>query len=329
MTLVRLVLLAGLVLTLSACGSEPDVTVRTRTDPTAQATPPDQDQALPTLPPVATEIPEAFDAAGCLRVAGEAECTTRSAGLDAIRAGSGEDDWRALAGFVGERWLESGGSGQVTVLTDTVTTGMGSSWSAMGLVRNETTSTVAEVSVQAELLDNSGVTRATVEVVVPVRSLRPGEPAPFALASDVPLAEVARVRWSASVPTDPSAGAPGGGRDLDLATYWQRSPEDPRPVDTWLYADDPAAPLPMVVFGSATNVGAEPLAGVEVVGAWLDGTGRVLAVARARVGVPGSTPDPSGPGVVVGPGQAADVVLVPGGTVDWAAARLMLWGTSG
>lgn len=331
-------LLVGALLGTGACAAGPDATLQTRTDPAAEVTAPGSGQPLPTLPPVATlpplptlppvatETPQAFDPSGCLRVAGQSECATRASDLDATRAGSAEADWRVLAGFVGERWLDTAGSGHLEVLTDTVTTGMGPSWSAMGLARNETPTAVPGLSVRAELVDTDGSTLAVVQQELPVRGVRPGEPAPFAVTSDIPLTEVAGVRWSVSA----GAGTGGSaGRNLDLSTYWQRSPQDARPVDTWLYADDPAAPRPMVVFGGVTNVGTAALEEVGVVGAWLDGSGRVVAVAQARVGAPGQTPATPETEVVLAPGQAADVVLVPAGIVDWAATRLMLWGTSG
>src|SRR5690606_13147386 len=117
-------------------------------------------------------------------------------------------------------------TGEVSVLTDTVTAGGTDTWEAVGLVRNGTDAPVGEVVVTAALLDATGAEVAVAEGPAALPVLRPGEPAPFTLTADVAAAAVAEVRWS--VGHAPATRAPG--RDLELAVYWTRGLTEERPV---------------------------------------------------------------------------------------------------
>jgi hypothetical protein len=146
--------------------------------------------------------------------------------------------------------------------------------------------------------------------------------------SGVRAADVARVEWVVRVE---DIAAVATERDLELGVHWQRGTSDPRPVDMYLFADPADGPRPFVVFGAATNVGATPIAPVEVLGAWVDAEGRVLEVERATVARPvGEQLDVNRlrtEPTDLDPGQGADVLLVvptPSAALD--DAQLMLWG---
>jgi hypothetical protein len=189
---------------------------------------------------------------------------------------------------------------------------------------------VQDVVVHARLVDAGGATLATVDASALVPVVRAGEPVPFEATSAVPSTQVASVQWSVTA----SAAEATPSRDLELATFWTRGVSDPRPVDLYLFADPPSEPHPLVVFGSATAVGAEPVTDVAVLGAWMDASGRIVAVERALVVRPGGEL-PEGvlgpaPAPTLAVGDVADVLLVldaptaPPGIDD---AQLLLWGS--
>lgn len=206
---------------------------------------------------------------------------------------------RVLAGYTGDRWAEQL-DGEVRVLDDSVTVRDGV---VRGLVRNGRSEPVGPVVVSAA--------GAATEVALPV--LRPGEPAPFVLevADDVP--DDADGGPDVVVEATPAAGRPG--RDLLLATFWERRPDDPRPVDTYLFTDPDTGPRPAVAFGDVRA--ADAVAGLLVVAAWVDEAGRVVAVDEAAELA----------SVDLAPGDATDFLVAADGSADLAAARLVLWGS--
>ncbi len=261
-------LVAATALLATACGSVGGTTVESGVG--AQA-------PLPTLPSVAEEDPGRFDGSGCLETSADGECAATADELDRQRAGSGEDSWRTLAGFVGSRWLDTPVAGGPLLLDDSVTTATAGAWWGIGLVRNEGADTVPGVTVAATLVDDAGEVIEVVEVPAAVSAVRSGEPVPFRVDSAVDATQVAEVRWS--VATNETYSATG--RDVAIHTYWTRGFADPRPVDNYLWRDDGGAHSHLVM-GSAeaiTTTGQSP----RVVGAWIAPDGRVLHVAEAVV----------------------------------------------
>jgi hypothetical protein len=92
------------------------------------------------------------------------------------------------------------------------------------------------------------------------------------------------------------------GEPFELATYWERGFNDPRPVDMYLYTDDPSEPHPYLLFGSVTNRGDEPVAGVVVQATWFDADGNVVYEAETEAALSGRTE--------LEPGAAADWLFV-------------------
>jgi hypothetical protein len=333
--IVVLLLVAGLVL--GACGTPPrDVATSAGSPATAPAPPavapaaaPGGAPTLPTLPPVQSRSPERFDANGCLKTSPtDADCTQRAGQLDASAAGSAPQDWRTLSGFVGSQYTTDVSRNALVVLTDTITitstsdAAGSSSWTALGLVRNEQARTVAGVAVEATLMDGNGAVLEVVAAESPVRSLRAGEPAPFRLratAAGVSPGAVAHVTWRA---TEVAGTADPSARQLEVNTYWTRPYGDERPVHMYLH-DDVAGQVPAyLLFGSARADAV--IARPHVVLAWLGPTGKVQAVRDVDLADPGGAA-----AAALAPGSARDFLVAVDDPVDGpiaSNAAPMLWG---
>lgn len=311
-----LVLLAVLV---AGCGRATDGSVDAAGAPGGR----EPSVPLPTLPSVAERHPDAYDAQGCTQVGpDEADCSASAAALDQAAAHP-DDGWRTLAGFVGPHYATDVSAGTVVLLDGTTATATAGPWTATGLVRNDTAGAVTAVVVEVALLDAAGRELGVARDDVPVDPLRPGEPAPFEVESDVAADAVADVRWS--ITFEPAAAADE--RLVELVTWWDRRADDPEPVDLYLYRDEPGAPLPYLLFGAVTNHGTVALASPTVIAAWLDDAGRVVDVAETA-----AVTDPAngtgGPPLV--PGASADFLFVLDGrppAVD--TGRVVLWAVGG
>ena len=273
---------------------------------------------VPTLPPLEEREGDLYDDDGCLRVeVDESDCSTQAGDLDEALA----DDvgTRHLAGYVGDHYADEVTDGDVVVLEETVGRSAGGPFAASGLVRNERSWAVGDVEVTARLLDAGGAELAVASADVPVTPLRPGEPAPFTVASDVPAESVAEIAWTVSAaPADDVAPA---ARDIELTTYWEEPGGARAPVSLYFYADPATPELPYLLFGGLTNRAGEDVAQPSVVAAWFDDAGRVVRVSR----VDAVAPDGS-PAAGLDDGGVADFLFVepgvgvPGPAVElWAA----------
>lgn len=193
-------------------------------------------------------------------------------------------------------------------------------WTARGLVRNDTADVLDEVSVEATLVGADG-SLTTARADSPVRAVRPGEPVPFVIEADLPRADVASVRWTATG----VAGGDASSRELTLATYWTRPYGDPRPVRIPARDESTTSARPFLLFGSVTATTAG--AGVDrpvVTAAWRDADGRITDVRT----VPAVAPDGAAVAALA-PGAAADFLVVVDDAVLGPAADAappMLWG---
>lgn len=209
------------------------------------------------------------------------------------------DEHKALYGYTGPYFDDSRRTGRVEVLTETVNVPPAATWRASGLVRNQTDAVVGSVAVTAELRSATGDVLAETTATSAVSPLRPGEPAPFAIVTDVPALLVNEVRYSAS-----AEAAPGGGsiaaRSTETTVYWE-VPFGARERRThYPHVDTGVPPFPYVVFGSVRNASGRGLV-PQVVAAWFDEAGRVLHTAV----LPRIETD-SGPGQAVAEGGSSD-----------------------
>jgi len=221
-------------------------------------------------------------------------------------------------GFVGPAFGPAAPDAQV--LTDSVTVSTDGDWSALGLVAGAQANPNAAAVVVAELRDVRGAIVATVETNVLVAPLRPGEPGPFRIeAPGVPTADVVDVAWSV---TGGGPVAPGATRSMGVDVFWTR-PAGGRPVDVVGFADGGGAGTPLVTYVGVMSTGTESVPSPAVVAVWLDGRGRVVAIASADVLEPG-TAMPLG---ALDPGVMADAVVVLDGAVASSLAEVtpLLW----
>lgn len=236
--------------------------------------------------------------------------------------------FEATDGFVGP--VFGPGAGQpgapgvadLGVLEDSVTSATNGGWWALGLVVGAGSDPATAVVVTAQLRGAGGSVLATVSGDVLVAPLRPGEPGPFRIdAPGVPAEAVVDVVWSVAN----GAAAPSfSQRSMGIEVYWTR-PAGGRPVDVIGYADGGGAGAPLVTYVGVASTSATPTVAPAVVAAWLDGQGRVVALATADVLAPG-TADPAGE---LAPGARADAVVLLGGPLAGSLAEVtpLLWAT--
>jgi len=184
--------------------------------------------------------------------------------------------WASLRGFIGPGYVQQL-SGQAQVLQPTVVVSTSGTWSAQGLVRNETP-TDAGLVVTAHLLAADGSVLATVSGASPVGVARPGEPIPFSIGSDTPRGSVKDVTWEVDVRAIDVTVI----RDFQILEFW-RVPWGDRAAERFDPPSDP--PYPFVLYGAVSSFGEEPVASIEVVAAWVNAEGQVEWITTARVGV--------------------------------------------
>jgi len=173
----------------------------------------------------------------------------------------------------------------VIVLENSITTTEEGNWRAWGLIQNATPQDVGEIVVTATLYDETGAVLDNPSSEIGINPLRSGEPAPFALQSEVEAAKVARVEWS----TQTGAVNPRGSRAIDVLIYYQV----PYGVSEWKGSDRGQPPYPHVVAAGLDNQGA-PLESANLAMAWVD-DGRVVWVETTTLDADGlKLPIPTG-----------------------------------
>jgi hypothetical protein len=194
-------------------------------------------------------------------------------------------------------------------------------WWAQGLVVNGTEPLDAAPMVRAELVAADGSVLERVVGSALVAPLRAGEPSPFRLGtSTVEAAQVANVRWTV---LEGSGEATDAGRLVQLDVFWTR-PAGGQPIEVAGYRDGGGAGSPLLVYVSVTNTGTDTIGAPEVVAAWIDGRGRVLALTSAPVQEPGTAT----PAATLAAGAQADaLVRLDPPVADSLGDRLpILWG---
>lgn len=122
-------------------------------------------------------------------------------------------------------------------------------------------------------------TSVTVEERVPVKDVRPGEPAPFSIGASVSAQSVSRVEWSARASLG-TASSPGS-RDTQIQEDFQLYKGRRKRIGTIPdldYHDPPAPPFPALIVGTLYNLGTTEISGPRLVVAWFDSETRVVRV---------------------------------------------------
>jgi hypothetical protein len=239
---------------------------------------------MPTLPPIWVLEPDFYDQNGCqLYPASEnpdapwqSYCGPREEEPDAPET---KHTVRNLQGFMGPYYAATLTAQQVVLLQDSVTTATEGNWRAWGLVRNETNRPVGAV-VTASLFGGNGELLDAATASVPVSPLRPGEPGPFALTSDVIASAVTRVEWSVQ-PAEPTSPVQRG---LLIRQFWALSYGSRERASSYYSDPEGPPPYPFVLAGDVQNLQAATVGRPTVVAAWLDADLRVRWVTTAPAG---------------------------------------------
>lgn len=214
----------------------------------------------------------------------------------------GERDFGAYLGYVGPWFARPTDGGKPSIISDSIYFSKSGQWAASGMLRNEGTRHLANVTVEA-MLHLVGAKAEVIPVLatVPIEPLRPGEPAPFYLSFDVPVEVVRSVTWSVSAAT--VADELTDTRRLELETFWTRPYGDGPRHDGYPLTDRIEPPYPYVLFGGLQSRAQSAFSEVVVWLAFIDDQERVRFVERAHIVGPTN-------GDTVKPGSARDFLFV-------------------
>jgi len=284
---------------------------------------------LPALPAPHERLPGLFDESGCALLAVGEGARRRVCPAPQPSGRVSPGGWRRLLGYEGPHYATSVTGAGVELLPATIGVAREENWSALGMVRNDTPWTLNAIEVAATLEAPDGASLETVRAVVPVRSVRPGEPAPFALSSTTRRAAVKLVRWETTYRRVASPSA-GSSRRIEVSLVRALpdgrlsglpDAEDPEPHDG-------ARPATIeVAWGTLRSWSESPIRRPAVVALWLDADGRARALGSARVweSIAHRVRAP----VALAPGNVAEFTLaVPDLAVEGRAkGTVALWGT--
>lgn len=238
---------------------------------------------LPTVVPFSERHPDLFDENGCLRLGpspSDVDCGLAPDIPGEVEPSPHPDDSKHLLGFDGPLYTANPSGTGVVLLDGSIAQDGASSWSATGLVRNELATAVGTVTVTATLIDSEGSQLAVVSGPTLIDYIRPGEPAPFQIDSDVPAADVVSVEWAIS-PSE--AAGDDGVRAIEATLFWSQPYGNRERIDSILPADPPEPPYPFTLVGRVKNYGDDPISAPFVVFGWLDTSGRLVYVATTPV----------------------------------------------
>jgi len=177
------------------------------------------------------------------------------------------------------------------------------------MVRNDTPWIVDGIEVSASLEGFGGEHIQTVATDVPVRYVRPGEPAPFAVASTVRRDAIALVRWTTAYRCISPSQAALRKMEIALGRFLSGARAPDGAAVTLLAGDEERlGALREVAWGSVRSWGERPIRKPAVVALWLSADGRALSLVRARVFAP------------AGGRKAAAAKLHPGDLVEFAVS---------
>jgi hypothetical protein len=233
---------------------------------------------LPLLPPLHILEPGEFDEDGCELPPHDEDGPPDCGPLVEPDTIEETDPWLHLLGFSGFLYTTDLTSDAVVLLEDSLSLSTSGSWEASGLVRNET-SNDAVVGMSATLFDADGREVGTYSATLPLEQLRPGEPGPFTVRTEVPATEVSDVEWAIHA----EEAIPSASRRFQILTYWEVPYGDRARFDL-VYEDPPIPPYPYVLSGEVENLGRELTGKPKIVAAWLDEDRRVVEVTSVQAG---------------------------------------------
>lgn len=183
---------------------------------------------------------------------------------------------RRFPGFLGPYAVEYVDGINVSVVSNSlnIIASEGNNWTAMGLVRNETMSTIGNSFVEATLINSRGKEIEKVTGKVLVDEIRPGEPAPFVLTSSTNIEDVITVDWGVKAQKKEENIS----RDANITIDYELAYGDE------YYKGQPRydAPFPYRLSVSFDNLGGK-VNNVELTVAWLTPEGKVFWIEQSNL----------------------------------------------
>lgn len=283
--------------------------------------------AMPVVPPPHERFPDGFDRDDCARIARDGApplrvCPARRTTVSRAMAG----DWTRYLGYEGPPAAPTSSPGSVVLLPETLSVTSHGWWRAAGLVRNDTGGVVREVRVTVMLATSGEQPLGGTTVVVPVRNVRPGEPAPFEIRTLVPVQSVRHVRWRVTA----SGGDPGASSSRMAEIEVGRIATSTTAVaesDVSLAADASAGgrEARRIGWGILRNWGPLPITRSTVVGMWLDEHGRAVRLVEGHVMPPVTGDAPSTTDFPPGATRSFELFEREVSSARGAGWRLALW----
>lgn len=170
-------------------------------------------------------------------------------------------------GFYGSYSTDEVEGNTVKILEDSLNVTTHGLWSVIGLVRNEMVTNANKAIVEAVLFNMDGQIIDTASSDVMVQNLRPGEPAPFTIDSNVSTEDVSKVEWTVLVKDKDETVY----RDQTISIYY----ELPLGEDTYKNSKRDDAPYPFVLSAGFNNLG-KKVSKETLTVAWLSPEGKVV-----------------------------------------------------
>ncbi|WP_127533440.1 hypothetical protein [Paenibacillus kobensis] len=101
-----------------------------------------------------------------------------------------------LEGFSGYYATDEVAGDRLVIVEESLNISQSGLWEAKGLIRNEYTSPVKAGHIEADLINKNGEIIKKVKGESMVELIRPGEPVPFVIQTDIDASLVANVEWS-------------------------------------------------------------------------------------------------------------------------------------
>lgn len=283
--------------------------------------------AMPMVPPPHVRFPDGFDRDDCARIPRDGAppmrvCPARRTAMSPVMGG----DWARYLGYEGPPAAPGSSPGSVVLLPETLTVAPRGWWRAAGLVRNDTGGVVREVHVTVMLATSGERPLGGTTVVVPVRNVRPGEPAPFEIRTLVPVQSVRHVKWRVTAAGGDTGASTSRMAEIEVG----RVATSPTAVSG---SDVPSAKeaagsgleARRIGWGILRNWGPLPISRSTVVGMWLDEHGRAVRLVEGRVVSPAAGDASSARDLPPGATRSFELFEHEVSAVRGAGWRLALW----
>lgn len=283
--------------------------------------------AMPVVPPPHVRFPDGFDREDCALIPRDGApplrvCPARHTATSPVLSG----DWARYLGYEGPPAAPSSSPGSVVLLPETLAIASHGWWRAAGLVRNDTGGIVREVRVTVALATSGERALGSTTVVVPVRNVRPGEPAPFEIRTVVPVQSVRHVKWRVTASNGDTGASSSRMAEIEVGRIATS------PLAVARSDDSPAAghignglEARRIGWGILRNWGPLPITRSTVVGMWLDEHGRAVRLVEGRVVQPAADAASFAPDLPPGGTRSFELFEHEASAARGVGWRLALW----